>query len=113
MAALMGIPTINIFAGTADINIWRAKGPNVITLYTPVECAPCHFGKVEECSYGLRCLTSISEADVIASALSLLRRSDAQDTTHEPRKIAPREKVAGDAGSTRRLDIGSLVADQQ
>src|SRR5262249_48334946 len=60
MAALMGIPTINIFAGTADINIWRAKGPNVITLYTPVECAPCHFGKVEECSYGLRCLTSIS-----------------------------------------------------
>jgi ADP-heptose:LPS heptosyltransferase len=113
MAALMGIPTINIFAGTADVNIWRAKGPNVITLYTAIECAPCHFGKVEECSYGLRCLTSISEADVIASALSLLRRSDAQDTTHEPRKIAPREKVAGDAGSTRRLDIGSLVADQQ
>jgi ADP-heptose:LPS heptosyltransferase len=113
MAALMGIPTINIFAGTADVNIWRAKGPNVITLYTAIECAPCHFGKVEECSYGLRCLTSISEADVIASALSLLRRSDVQDTAHELRKIAAREKVAADAGSTRRLDVGSLVADQQ
>jgi ADP-heptose:LPS heptosyltransferase len=113
MAALMGIPTVNIFAGTADINIWRAKGPNVITLYAPVECAPCHLGKVEDCSYGLRCLTSISEDDVVMSALSLLRRSDAQNTSHEVRKVAPWEQVARDAGSMRRLDIGFLVANQQ
>jgi ADP-heptose:LPS heptosyltransferase len=113
MAALMGIPTVNIFAGTADINIWRARGPNVITLYTPVECAPCHLGKVEDCSYGLRCLTSISEDDVVMSALSLLRRSDAQNATHEVRKVAPWEKVTGNAGSMGRLDIRSLVANQQ
>jgi ADP-heptose:LPS heptosyltransferase len=113
MAALMGIPTVNIFSGIADINIWRAKGPNVITLYASVECAPCRLGKLEDCSYGHICLKSISEDDVITSALSLLQRSDCQDTSHKIRKIAPREKVAGDAGSTRRLDIGSLVADQQ
>jgi len=84
-----------------------------ITLYTPVECAPCHLGKVEDCSYGLRCLTSISEDDVVMSALSLLRRSDAQNATHEVRKVAPWEKVTGNAGSMGRLDIRSLVANQQ
>ena len=111
MAALMGIPTVNIFSGIADINIWRAKGPNVITLYASVECAPCRLGKLEDCSYGHICLKSISEDDVVTSALSLLRRSDCQDTSHEIRKVAPGEKGTSHTRSVRRLDIGSLVTD--
>jgi ADP-heptose:LPS heptosyltransferase len=113
MAALMGIPTVNIFAGIADVNIWRARGPNVITLYAPVPCAPCHLGKLNDCSHGHICLKSISEDGVVASALSFLRRSDLQDTRHEICKVAPREKVTRDTGSVGRFDIGPLVTDQQ
>jgi hypothetical protein len=113
MAALMGIRTVNIFSGIADINIWRARGDNVITLYAPVQCAPCRLGKIEDCSYGHLCLTSISEDDVVTSALSLLQRSGRQNTGNEIRKVAPREKVTADAGTVRRLDVGWLVADQQ
>jgi ADP-heptose:LPS heptosyltransferase len=113
MAALMGVPTVNIFAGLADVNIWCAKGPNVVTLYAPVDCAPCRLGKLQDCSHGHICLTSISEDDVVTSALSLLQRSQLQDVRHEIRKVAPREKVTADAGTVRRLDVGWLVADQQ
>jgi ADP-heptose:LPS heptosyltransferase len=83
MAALMGIPTINIFSGVVDVNIWRAKGPNVVTLYAPVPCSPCRLAKLEDCSYRQVCLTSISEDDVVRSALSLLRRSQFQGAGRE------------------------------
>jgi ADP-heptose:LPS heptosyltransferase len=83
MAALMGIPTVNIFSGVVDVNIWRAKGPNVVTLYAPVSCAPCRLAKREDCPYGQVCLTSISEDDVVRSALSLLRRSESQGAPRE------------------------------
>jgi ADP-heptose:LPS heptosyltransferase len=115
MAALMGIPTVNIFSGIADINIWRARGANVVTLYAPVECAPCRLGKLADCSYGHLCLTSISEDDVVTSALSLLQRSESglQNPGNEIPQVAPREQIAGDPGAMRRVHVASLVTDEQ
>jgi ADP-heptose:LPS heptosyltransferase len=97
MAALLGIPTIDIFSGVVDINVWCAKGPNVVTLYAPVPCAPCRLGKRGDCSYGLACLTSISEDDVVTNALLLLYRSGFQHPHYETGKLTPREQVTRDA----------------
>jgi ADP-heptose:LPS heptosyltransferase len=96
MAALLGIPTINIFSGVVDINVWRAKGPNVVTLYAPVPCAPCRLGKREDCPYGQACLTSISEDDVVTNALLLLGRSGFQQPQYEIGKVIPTEQTTRD-----------------
>ena len=96
MAALMGIPTINIFSGVVDINVWHARGPNVVTLYAPVPCAPCRLGSARDCSYGRVCLTSISEDDVVRNALSLLQHSTMQNANQKISIAAPEERVAPD-----------------
>ena len=96
MAALMGIRTINIFSGVVDINVWHARGPNVVTLYAPVPCAPCRLGNARDCSYGRVCLTSISEDDVVRNALSLLQHSTIQNANHKISIAAPEERVAPD-----------------
>ena len=100
MAALMGIPTINIFSGVVDINVWHARGPNVVTLYAPVPCAPCRLGSARDCSYGRVCLTSISEDDVVRNALSLLQHSTIQNASQRNSIAAPEERVAPDESTT-------------
>ena len=91
MAALMGIPTINIFSGVVDINVWHARGPNVVTLYAPVPCAPCRLGSARDCSYGRVCLTSISEDDVVRNALSLLQHSTIQNASQRMASLRPKK----------------------
>ena len=103
MPAFMGVPTIKIFSGVVNVNVWHVGGPNA-----PVPCVPCHLGKLQDCSYGRLCLTSISDDDVVVSAPPLLRPSNFQDTCHEVRKVAPPENVAGDAGPMGRFDVKSF-----
>jgi len=77
MAAKLGAPTICIFSGAADYRIWQPIGPNVKTIRTEIECAPCDFMRREHCPIGVKCLSSIAVDDVLNTALGMLSASKA------------------------------------
>jgi ADP-heptose:LPS heptosyltransferase len=49
LAAIMGLPTVNIFAGASSVPVWRARGPRVKTIYAEAACAPCHLRFRKDC----------------------------------------------------------------
>ncbi|MDE2029932.1 MAG: glycosyltransferase family 9 protein [Alphaproteobacteria bacterium] len=59
LAARLGLPTVNIFAGVSGPAIWRTRGPKVKTVYAEVLCAPCHLRFMRECQNGHVCLKAI------------------------------------------------------
>lgn len=60
LAALMGVPTIGIFSGVADINIWKPVGDNVDVIKATVACSPCHIARLEDCVANHICMTAIT-----------------------------------------------------
>ena len=72
MAAQLGTPTICIFSGTNDYRIWQPIGPKVRLVRTPIGCSPCYLNRSEDCPIGLKCLTSITAAEVADDALDML-----------------------------------------
>ena len=66
LAAKLGIPTVNIFAGISVVPVWRAKGARVKTIYAEVLCAPCHFRFKTECPNALVCTKVIAPEMVYA-----------------------------------------------
>jgi ADP-heptose:LPS heptosyltransferase/glycosyltransferase involved in cell wall biosynthesis len=71
MAALLGVPTICVFAGQSHINSWRPLGRNVVTLKRMVECSPCYLTKLEKCTNNHLCV-DIPPARVVAEAIALM-----------------------------------------
>jgi ADP-heptose:LPS heptosyltransferase len=59
LAAGLGLPTVNIFAGISNVSVWRARGPKVKTVYAAVACAPCHLRFKRECPNNNVCMTVI------------------------------------------------------
>jgi ADP-heptose:LPS heptosyltransferase len=59
LAANLGIPTVNIFAGISNVSVWRARGPRVKTVYAETLCAPCHLRFAEDCPNGNICMAVI------------------------------------------------------
>ena len=74
MAALLGVPTICVFAGQSHINSWRPLGQYVITLKRIVECSPCYLTKLEKCTNNHLCV-DIPPARVVTEAIALLSSS--------------------------------------
>lgn len=75
MAALLGVPTICVFAGQSHISSWRPLGRRVITLKRMLECSPCYLTKLEKCTNNHLCV-DIPPARVVAEALALLSGSE-------------------------------------
>jgi len=59
LAARLGIPTLDIFSGTGNISVWRARGPRVKTVYAEVVCSPCHLRFERDCSNRHICMEAI------------------------------------------------------
>jgi ADP-heptose:LPS heptosyltransferase len=81
MAAALDIPTIVIFSGTPNIDIWHPRGKKAIAIKANVACSPCHHARIAACSHKRRCLTGIKPAYVIEKAMELYRADAKQGGT--------------------------------
>jgi ADP-heptose:LPS heptosyltransferase len=72
LAALLGVPTVNIFPGISNIKAWRAAGARTVTISAPTPCAPCHLSDLDDCRHEHACMTGITVDYVAAAALRLL-----------------------------------------
>ncbi len=63
MATALGVPTLFIYSGTNDYDVWKPLAENATVLKNKVDCSPCHLTK---CSVeGHPCLEGVSSARVL------------------------------------------------
>lgn len=72
LASFMDVPTINIFSGAANREVWLGRGKHTKILYKEKACSPCYFRNRNECLYNLDCLTSIDPQLVVKECSDLL-----------------------------------------
>ncbi len=60
LAALLGTPTLCIYAGVSDPRVWQPVGPNVSIVHSQTPCSYCHINLRKDCRFEVRCLTEIS-----------------------------------------------------
>jgi ADP-heptose:LPS heptosyltransferase len=71
MAAALGVPTVVIFSGAVNADVWHPRGLNTIALKADIECSPCYKAKIADCPNDRRCLTEITPEIVVAEVLKL------------------------------------------
>ena len=71
LSALIGVPTIVVFSGVADHNIWEPLGKSVCIVRKPIACAPCHIARIEECVALHKCMKDIEVEDVYRAFLHI------------------------------------------
>lgn len=59
LAAMLNVPTVSIFSGVADINVWKPVGEQVSVVRAKIACAPCQIAKLEQCVADHACMTMI------------------------------------------------------
>ncbi|HVZ10615.1 glycosyltransferase family 9 protein [Rhodopila sp.] len=60
LAAVLGVPTVCIFAGVSDAAVWHPVGPAVTVIAGRTGCSPCRLTHAAECPNDRACLTAIS-----------------------------------------------------
>jgi ADP-heptose:LPS heptosyltransferase len=73
IAAGIGIPTLVIFSGSADISVWHPRGSKTVALKAKISCSPCGLAQARECRFEQKCLTLISPDVVLRHARDILR----------------------------------------
>lgn len=73
LSALLGTPTISIYAGVAEPKIWQPLGPHVAIIHSQTPCSYCY---ERMCLYNFRCMTEISVQDVYSQIKDLLARTN-------------------------------------
>lgn len=71
LSALVGVPTIVVFSGVADHNIWEPLGKSVCIVRKPIACAPCHIARIDECVAQHKCMRDIEVEDVYRAFLHI------------------------------------------
>ena len=59
VAARMDVPTIAIYSGVAQTELWAPYGRHVTVINAPVACSPCHLMDVKDCQNGRTCIEVI------------------------------------------------------
>jgi ADP-heptose:LPS heptosyltransferase len=72
LSALLGTPTISIYAGVAEPKIWQPLGPHVAIVHSQTPCSYCY---EKRCPYDFRCMTEVSVQDVYSQVKDLLART--------------------------------------
>lgn len=73
LAASLGVPTVCIFSGVADVQIWRPRGRQVAVVIKSPPCAPCNLSDEALCSHGHECTKGITLESVLLATENLLR----------------------------------------
>lgn len=76
LAGLLGVPTVCLFSGMADPNVWQPVGRNVAVVRAKVACSHCRLAHASECSHDNICMTGIRFDAVVAEIQRLLQDSD-------------------------------------
>lgn len=71
LAAFIGVPTVVVFSGVADHDIWEPLGKSVSIVRKPIACAPCHIARIEQCVAQHRCMEDVTVDDVYEALLKL------------------------------------------
>lgn len=74
LSALLGTPTLCIYAGVSDPRVWQPVGPKVSIVHSQTPCSYCHINLRKDCRFDVRCLSEISVA-MAWSELEHLRAS--------------------------------------
>jgi ADP-heptose:LPS heptosyltransferase len=74
LAAMLGTPTLSVYAGVSDPRVWQPIGPKVSIAHSRTPCSYCHINLRKDCHHELRCLTEIT-TDLAWSELSNLKRN--------------------------------------
>ena len=74
LAAYLGVPTLAVYSGVSDRNVWMPRGPRVLMLAAWARCSPCDRRERTECERGSPCIFEIGVERVFASAQELLSR---------------------------------------
>ena len=76
LAAYLGVPTLAIYSGVNDPNVWTPRGKRVWVLRASASCSPCYHHELKECTRFIPCISEITVSQVFASAQELLGRSE-------------------------------------
>lgn len=71
-ASALSVPTIDIFGGVGNIDIWHLSGPRAITIQTPRPCSPCYIRTANQCIMAQPCVQTIDPFQVFADCKRLL-----------------------------------------
>ncbi|MCG5234254.1 glycosyltransferase family 9 protein [Xanthobacter oligotrophicus] len=69
LAASLGVPTVALFSGFADIRVWAPIGPATVVVHAGAGCAPCGLPSETLCPYQRRCM-SVIDPEAVLSAMS-------------------------------------------
>lgn len=59
VAARMDVPTVAIYSGVAQTELWAPYGRHVTVINAPVACSPCHLMELKDCQNGRKCIEVI------------------------------------------------------
>lgn len=68
LAAFSGCPTVMVFGGANDPDVWKPPGEHVVAIYRKLDCSPCELRTCPE----PRCLYEIEVEEVLVAVESLL-----------------------------------------
>ena len=75
LAAFLEVPTVCLYAGMSDPNVWQPIGRNVAVVRAKVACSYCRLAHASECSHDNICMTGIRFDAVVAEIQRLLQDS--------------------------------------
>jgi ADP-heptose:LPS heptosyltransferase len=74
LAAYLGVPTLAVYSGVNEPNVWMPRGRRVFMLRASAPCSPCNRRDLDECERSVPCIAEITVDKVFCSAQELLAR---------------------------------------
>jgi len=82
LASALGLPTVAILSGVANIEVWRPVGPRTAVIAGRTSCSPCWFVDTLQCPHAVACLNAITPETVLDACKSVLSLEPAAQPAH-------------------------------
>lgn len=76
LAAFLDVPTVCLYGGMSDPNVWQPVGRHVAIVRAQVACSYCRQAHASECSHDNICMSGIGFDAVVQEIQRLLQNSD-------------------------------------
>lgn len=85
ISAVLGVPTVTVLSGVSNVETWKPLGPRAVSLFAQTPCYPCGLRQIDECAFGVRCLTAITPNLVVDAMAQVLKSEQDNSTVEQPR----------------------------